>query len=251
MLDTVIVYGAEPWSLSPAPGGRNNAVMVSKSTLEAMALPSTDGNYFLRKDRIVGIFQFSPANPLSGFDIVANELKMEILEDSKTKQELMEVMDKMKENEKTVSRYIYREQEKRDKEEARQLAAKHAAEAMSGLGTRLSTIGRHISARTSLMFSGAIAPTSAQLLNGNAHAFNKQILPENLSLSASESISEVENIDAPFSATIPSRSNFDGPNCFPDADFLLPDADSVFLQPRPAGASSGIDLEYTLIGISI
>ena len=27
-LDLCIVYGAEPWSLSPAPGGRDNALMV-------------------------------------------------------------------------------------------------------------------------------------------------------------------------------------------------------------------------------
>ena len=28
-LDLCIVYGAEPWALSPAPGGRDNALMVS------------------------------------------------------------------------------------------------------------------------------------------------------------------------------------------------------------------------------
>ena len=27
-LDLCIVYGAEPWALSPAPGGRDNALMV-------------------------------------------------------------------------------------------------------------------------------------------------------------------------------------------------------------------------------
>jgi hypothetical protein len=28
-LDLCIVYGAEPWALSPAPGGRDNALMVT------------------------------------------------------------------------------------------------------------------------------------------------------------------------------------------------------------------------------
>ena len=40
-LDLVLVYGAEPWSLSEC--GRSNARFVSKSTFEALALPDTDG----------------------------------------------------------------------------------------------------------------------------------------------------------------------------------------------------------------
>ena len=43
-LDLVLVYGAEPWSLSEC--GRSNARFVSKATFEALALHDTDGRSF-------------------------------------------------------------------------------------------------------------------------------------------------------------------------------------------------------------
>ena len=42
-LDLVLVYGAEPWSLSEC--GRSNARIVSKATFEALALPDKDGRF--------------------------------------------------------------------------------------------------------------------------------------------------------------------------------------------------------------
>ena len=40
-LDLVLVYGAEPWSLSEC--GRSMARFVSKATFEALAMPEIDG----------------------------------------------------------------------------------------------------------------------------------------------------------------------------------------------------------------
>jgi len=55
-LDGVIVYGCEPNVLVQAPGGRKNAKMIPKSFFTDISLPQIDGNYFLRSDRILGIF---------------------------------------------------------------------------------------------------------------------------------------------------------------------------------------------------
>jgi hypothetical protein len=51
-LDLLLVYGIEPSILQQAPGGRNNAKMVSKKTFEDLTLPHADGSYYLRPDRI-------------------------------------------------------------------------------------------------------------------------------------------------------------------------------------------------------
>eukprot|EP00615_Pteridomonas_danica_P002247 CAMPEP_0114355496 /NCGR_PEP_ID=MMETSP0101-20121206/20260_1 /TAXON_ID=38822 ORGANISM="Pteridomonas danica, Strain PT" /NCGR_SAMPLE_ID=MMETSP0101 /ASSEMBLY_ACC=CAM_ASM_000211 /LENGTH=501 /DNA_ID=CAMNT_0001497467 /DNA_START=467 /DNA_END=1972 /DNA_ORIENTATION=+ len=55
-LDAVIVYGCEADVLVQAPGGRDNAKMIPKSYFNSLSLPQTDGNYFLRPDRILAIF---------------------------------------------------------------------------------------------------------------------------------------------------------------------------------------------------
>jgi hypothetical protein len=55
-LDLLIVYGVDPTILTPAPGGRDNAVMVSKFDFESLTYPHNDGNYFLRPDRILGMY---------------------------------------------------------------------------------------------------------------------------------------------------------------------------------------------------
>ncbi len=52
-LDLVLVYGAEPWSLSEC--GRSNARFVSKATFEALSLPDNDGRFF-----IVSLFDIKP-----------------------------------------------------------------------------------------------------------------------------------------------------------------------------------------------
>ena len=44
-LELVFIYDADPAVLSSAPGGRDNARMVSKATFMALALPDADGNY--------------------------------------------------------------------------------------------------------------------------------------------------------------------------------------------------------------
>ena len=54
MLDLVVVYGTEAMALAPAPGGRDNAAVVSKAAFQALSLPHPDNNYFLRPDRILG-----------------------------------------------------------------------------------------------------------------------------------------------------------------------------------------------------
>ena len=51
-LDLMFVYGVDPKVVEQAPGGRENAKMVSKGLFEALSLPEADGNYFLRPDCI-------------------------------------------------------------------------------------------------------------------------------------------------------------------------------------------------------
>jgi hypothetical protein len=51
-LDLLFVYGVHPSVVEQAPGGRENAKMVSKALFEDFANPSIDGNYFLRPDFI-------------------------------------------------------------------------------------------------------------------------------------------------------------------------------------------------------
>mmetsp|Transcript_10257 Transcript_10257/g.13387 ORF Transcript_10257/g.13387 Transcript_10257/m.13387 type:complete len:593 (+) Transcript_10257:165-1943(+) len=66
-LSAVIVSACHPALLQPAPGGRDRAKVVSKSDFSAFSLPHVDGNYFLRPDRILGVFYIDPNNqPRSG-----------------------------------------------------------------------------------------------------------------------------------------------------------------------------------------
>ena len=52
-LDLLLVYAASPQVVEQAPGGRDNAKMVSKILFETFAAPSPeDGSYYLRPDRI-------------------------------------------------------------------------------------------------------------------------------------------------------------------------------------------------------
>jgi hypothetical protein len=89
MLDLCLVYALEPSVVTPAPGGRDNAVMVSKATFHALALPrEEDGNYFLRSDRLIGAFLLrtpNPAFPLKGALEAASRLDEERLQDAATK----------------------------------------------------------------------------------------------------------------------------------------------------------------------
>ena len=62
-LDLLIVYGGTISTLTLAPGGRDNAVMVSKASFEALSLQRSDGNYFLRPDFILGAFLLDASDP--------------------------------------------------------------------------------------------------------------------------------------------------------------------------------------------
>jgi len=60
-LDVVLVYACEARTLQQAPGGRDNAKMISKSTFKDFSLEHHH-NYFLRPDRIFGAFYIDPNN---------------------------------------------------------------------------------------------------------------------------------------------------------------------------------------------
>ena len=60
-LDLLLVYGIDPCILQQAPGGRNNAKMVSKKTFEDLTLPHADGSYYLRPDRIFAAIIVDPS----------------------------------------------------------------------------------------------------------------------------------------------------------------------------------------------
>jgi hypothetical protein len=80
-LDVCLVYGAHPSILQQAPGGRENAKMVGKQFFETFSLPQSDGNYFLRPDRILGAFLLDPAQAILGGDGAANREAMKVEKD--------------------------------------------------------------------------------------------------------------------------------------------------------------------------
>jgi hypothetical protein len=85
-LSLCFVYGADPAVLSPAPGGRDNAVVVSKATFNSLSLPQADGNYFLRPDRILAAFLFDPlVPPPVGYSEAAEAVKKEVAADAAAK----------------------------------------------------------------------------------------------------------------------------------------------------------------------
>jgi hypothetical protein len=105
-LDLVFVYGVESKALRQAPGGRDNAFMVSKATFEALAIPrKEDGNYFLRPDRILGAFYldagtFSSSSSSSVNDMDSNKVVGSLLQrekdfDETTKNTLCEVQNEI------------------------------------------------------------------------------------------------------------------------------------------------------------
>jgi hypothetical protein len=93
MLDLCFVYGADPSMLSPAPGGRDNAKVASKATFHAISLPTLDGNYFLRPDRILGAFIMS-VQPRD-FDEGSSALAAERAADAITKDHLGVIQHEM------------------------------------------------------------------------------------------------------------------------------------------------------------
>jgi hypothetical protein len=91
MLDLCLVYGAEPLVLTQAPGGRDNAKMVSKALFQDLALPAPDGNYFLRPDRILGAFLLDPTHPPAEYARAEKEMSMQRENDCAVKDRLESV----------------------------------------------------------------------------------------------------------------------------------------------------------------
>jgi hypothetical protein len=91
-LDLCLVYGAEPGSLMQAPGGRDNARVVPKANFTSLSLPDETGNYFLRPDRIMGMFLINPDDPPTGYAASGESLNCEQNCDLATKDALTEHM---------------------------------------------------------------------------------------------------------------------------------------------------------------
>lgn len=87
-LDLVIVYGVEPLALSQAPGGRDNAKVVSKFDFESFSVAHMDGNFFLRPDRILGVFLIDPTKPPGGFEEAREARRLERAKDTAVKEAL-------------------------------------------------------------------------------------------------------------------------------------------------------------------
>jgi len=87
-LDLVFVYGIEPDVLTQAPGGRDNAKMISKASIECFSLPHPDGNYFLRPDRIMAAFLIDPLNPPALTSVAVDPLDRERENDVLSRQAL-------------------------------------------------------------------------------------------------------------------------------------------------------------------
>lgn len=98
-LDIVIIYGCEPSILQQAPGGRDNAKVVSKSTFNEFSLDHSDGNYFLRPDRILGCFYIdsSHAPVLNNLESIS-EIAVEKSRELQALQKLKEFEQKSHQN---------------------------------------------------------------------------------------------------------------------------------------------------------
>jgi hypothetical protein len=104
-LDVCIVYAADPRALSPAPGGRENAMVVSKGTFTDLSLPHGDGSFFLRPDRIMRAFLIDPWDPPDGRGqaISQSAIEVEKAKDLQSKRKLAEIEKMVQENSKLAS----------------------------------------------------------------------------------------------------------------------------------------------------
>mmetsp|Transcript_35434 Transcript_35434/g.45697 ORF Transcript_35434/g.45697 Transcript_35434/m.45697 type:complete len:230 (+) Transcript_35434:946-1635(+) len=64
-LEVCLVYGVDPLIVEQAPGGRDNALVVSKGIFQDFSLRNENGNYFLRPDRLFGAFRFKLTSQMS------------------------------------------------------------------------------------------------------------------------------------------------------------------------------------------
>lgn len=62
-LEALLVYAIPVGCLQPAPGGRDNAMVVSKNIFQDLSLPDHEGNYFLDPSGVLGAFHISPLVP--------------------------------------------------------------------------------------------------------------------------------------------------------------------------------------------
>eukprot|EP00615_Pteridomonas_danica_P010389 CAMPEP_0114337278 /NCGR_PEP_ID=MMETSP0101-20121206/6261_1 /TAXON_ID=38822 ORGANISM="Pteridomonas danica, Strain PT" /NCGR_SAMPLE_ID=MMETSP0101 /ASSEMBLY_ACC=CAM_ASM_000211 /LENGTH=641 /DNA_ID=CAMNT_0001469469 /DNA_START=3319 /DNA_END=5245 /DNA_ORIENTATION=- len=88
-LDALIVYGCEADMLVQAPGGRDNAKMTPKSYFTSLALPQTDGSFFLRPDRILTVFMIKANDDIKFKDeIRTHDIEAEMLLEKQAREDL-------------------------------------------------------------------------------------------------------------------------------------------------------------------
>jgi hypothetical protein len=105
-LDIIIIYGCTAAVLEQTPGGRDNAKMVSKSAFENFSLKDVNENYFLRPDRILGVFQVNHSIHLEVNSSIENALEMERQSDLESVELLKEAGKSMSENIARIDRAV-------------------------------------------------------------------------------------------------------------------------------------------------
>jgi hypothetical protein len=89
-LDVCFVYGVNPKCVEQAPGGRENAKVVSKVLFEGFSTPGSDGSYYLRPDFIKAALLIDgsssyPANPEEAVEELEKEKTNDIENQAKLK----------------------------------------------------------------------------------------------------------------------------------------------------------------------
>jgi hypothetical protein len=97
-LDVVIVYAISPMALQPAPGGRDNAKVVTKATFQDLSLPHADGNFFLHPSAVMGAFLIRTSKPLACDAISVVEAEAEVANDETIRVNIDEALTKMSAN---------------------------------------------------------------------------------------------------------------------------------------------------------
>lgn len=94
--------------MAQAPGGRDNAFMVSKGLFEKASLPDKSGNFFLRPDRILGMFLLDPASPPADSESQVEALEREVDKDAATKAAVLAALAELESNDEGVRRIVAR-----------------------------------------------------------------------------------------------------------------------------------------------
>jgi hypothetical protein len=63
------------WTCPQAPGGRDNARMVSRATFECLSLPHVDGSYYLRPNAVLGGFSIDSEVPFDSKSLWDSKLR--------------------------------------------------------------------------------------------------------------------------------------------------------------------------------